>query len=563
GGPNHPRWELTPFYESFNGRLDNEENDRAGVNPAGLLYVALHFEIALPPGETVDFVAACAISESEEEARDNAVAAASSTDPIQISADNWESWFRSVPEFRCDDPFLENYFWYRWYGLKLNRVFALSERLPHPCVYEGINAGWFRHAISYSAQVHMLECKWMHDPALAMGSLRNFIANQEENGRFPGAILTGKGEAPRGFYHANWGKCVRELYAHHRDDGFLREVYPALARYARYFQAERDREDSHLYDVVDQAETGQEYMARYLFARPGADDWGPFQLKGIDATAYLYELLRALEWMAGKLGQEGEAEEWRAAADATREAVREKMWDDDRHFFVDVLPESFEQCPSLAAVGFYPFLSDLAGSEHLNAITEHLFHPDEFWTPWPVPSTSASDPTFSAVGEWKGKRMVCPWNGRTWLMTNSHVAEALARAAQTLDRSLEGQAVELLTRNIRMLFLDQDPRRPTSYEYYNPVTAQAPFFRGTEDYMHSYIADLILKYVAGVQIEEERLVVDPLPFPLEQFTADHIPAGGHWVRVTYRKEEGMRVYVDGRMVSETPDRQRVEVSLDG
>lgn len=561
GGPNQPRWELTPFYETFNGSLDNEEKFDVGVSQGGLFYVAQHYDLTLPPGESLDLTLTCALAESDEEARINAETAASSTDPIQISADNWEAWFRSVPEFRCDDLYLETYYWYRWYGLKLNRIFAATERLPYPCVYEGINHGWFRHAISYSAQVHMLECKWMHSSELAMGSLRNFIAHQLEDGSFPGAILTGQAEAPRGFYHANWGKCIRELYAHHRDRGFLEEAYSSLARYARYFQNARDPERSHLFDVVDQAETGQEYMARYLCARPDADDWGPIRLKGVDATVYLYELFRCLEWMAGKTDREADAPEWKQAADATLQAVRERMWDDSRHFFVDVKPESLESCPSQAAVGFYPFLTDLAESEHLKAITEHLFKPEEFWTSWPVPSTSADDPTFSATGEWKGKRMVCPWNGRTWLMTNSHVADALAQAAQRLDRSLEGQAVELFQRFIQMMFLDRDPKRPTSYEYYNPLTAKAPFFRGTEDYMHSYIADLILKYVAGVQIEEDRLVVDPLPFPLERFSADHIPAGGHWVRVTYSTTDGMRVYVDGHEVSATPDRRRVEVPL--
>jgi hypothetical protein len=265
--------------------------------------------------------------------------------------------------------------------------------------------------------------------------------------------------------------------------------------------------------------------------------------------------------MAREIGRERESEEWRGHAEATRDAVHEEMWDRDRHFFVDRKPGSTELCPSLAAVGFYPFLTDIAEAKHQGAITEHLFREDEFWTPWPVPSTSAADPTYSATGEWKGKRMVCPWNGRTWLMTNSHVTEALARAAQHLDRSLEDQAVELFNRFLRMMFLDRDPKRPTSYEYYNPLTAQAPFFRGTDDYMHSYVADLILKYVAGVQVEADRLVVDPLPFPVEEFYADHIPAGGHWVRVSFKRDEGMRVYVDGHLVSETADRRRVEVPL--
>jgi hypothetical protein len=67
--------------------------------------------------------------------------------------------------------------------------------------------------------------------------------------------------------------------------------------------------------------------------------------------------------------------------------------------------------------------------------------------------------------------------------------------------------------------------------------------------------------VAGVQIEGDRLIVDPLPFELEHFSVDHVPAGGHWVRVTYRTEDGLRVYLDGEEVAHSPERRRIEINL--
>ena len=48
------------------------------------------------------------------------------------------------------------------------------------------------------------------------------------------------------------------------------------------------------------------------------------------------------------------------------------------------------------------------------------------WTTYPVPSSSADDPFYNADGLWKGERKNCPWNGRVWPMTNSHIAEVLA-----------------------------------------------------------------------------------------------------------------------------------------
>src|SRR2546429_4324554 len=45
----------------------------------------------------------------------------------------------------------------------------------------------------------------------------------------------------------------------------------------------------------------------------------------------------------------------------------------------------------------------------------------------PPRSTLFPYTTLFRSAEWKGKRHNCPWNGRVWPMTNSHIIEALAR----------------------------------------------------------------------------------------------------------------------------------------
>ena len=112
-------------------------------------------------------------------------------------------------------------------------------------------------------------------------------------------------------------------------------------------------------------------------------------------------------------------------------------------------------------------------------------------------------------------------------MSSSHVVEALAEAAINLDDSLRVRAAEMLRNFIRMTFIDRDVNRPTSYEYYNPLTGQAPFFRGTDDYMHSYVADLILRYVAGLRPNVDgSLTLDALPFGLKKISVDNVKVRG-------------------------------------
>lgn len=527
-----PDWRETPFYELFDGKLPEVcewwggIEHRPGQRPFEKeVFVGVHQRVTLRPRGGARLVGRCRV----EPAKGGRVAA-----PV---VGGWSKFFDQAPSFECSDPYLTKYYDYRWYGLRLNAVDAGAAPLRHPCVFEGINAGWFRHAISYSAQVLPRDCRWLHDPRLAQGMILNFLEHQRADGFIHGGLLTGEHsqhEHTGHLYHCDWGAAVRAVHEVHPDSAFLQACYEPLTRYAAYFDKARDSERSGMYDVCAQAETGQEYMSRYLFVDPQADEWGPFRMKGVDATVYIYELQAQLAWMAEVLGDARAARRWHERAARTAAAVRGKMWDSRRRKFCDVHPRTRRRSPVRALTDFYPFMTDIAGKEHLPALREHLFDQQAFWTKYPAPSTALDDKLADAYGRWKGKRKNCPWNGRTWLMTNSHIAEALARATLTLDRRLERHATHFMRQFVHMLFVDHDLDRPTSYEYYNPLTGQAPFFRGTDEYMHSWIVDLIIKYVAGLRPRADgTVVVEPLDFGLSRFALTNCRVAGQAVEVVW------------------------------
>ncbi len=527
-----PDWRVSPFYELFDNGLPNSTHWQGGIEHRPdsdphrkWVFIALHRRIRLAPRGSTTLNAACRVS------------APKATPKTKPAVGDWEGFFADAPQFRCADPYFERYFDYRLYGLRLNAIDYGRPPLRLPCVFEGINPGWFRHQISYSSQILAKDCRWLRDPALARGSILNFIEAQDESGFIHGALLSEQAERSWHaglMYHSDWGGAVLDVYNLHPDRGFLKTCYAALSRHAEWFDRERDTDGTGLYDICNQAETGQEYMSRYLFVDPRADEWGPFRLKGVDATVYVYKLQSALSWMATELRKPADARNWKLRAQKTADAVLTKMWDPRRRKFCDVDPRTGKRSPVRAATDFYPFFTDLATEQHLPALYEHLFDPKAFWTEWPVPATALDDKHADAYGRWIGKRMCCPWNGRTWLMTNSHIAEALANAALTLDAKLEPYAVTFLTRFIQMMFVDRDLDRPTSYEYYNPITGQAPFFRATDDYMHSYVIDLIIRYVVGLQPQlDGSLIIEPLQFGLEHFSLDNCFLRGEPVSVKW------------------------------
>jgi len=210
----------------------------------------------------------------------------------------------------------------------------------------------------------------------------------------------------------------------------------------------------------------------------------------------------------------------------TADAVREHMWNPTTRMFSDVDPRTGDRTGVKAAVCFYPYFTDIATAEHAAALDRTLFDGAQFWTPYPVPSSSADDPLFDPFGHWKGKRHVCPWNGRVWPMANSHVAEALAGAALAHAPRLREAAAAFISRFVRMMFHDGDLRRPNSYEHYNPLTGHGSAYRGVDDYQHSWVNDLLIQYVAGVRPHAAGITVDPFPFGLDHVELTNLRVRG-------------------------------------
>ena len=416
--------------------------------------------------------------------------------------------------------------------------------MRYPAIAEGI--GYFHVPITYSAQCHMFEMRWARDPEEAHGSLLNFLESQKPDGSFHGRLYTTHLEGTD-FYHANWGDAVLAVDAVAPHTGFVSRAYEGLTRYARWLDATRDREQSGMYDVVDQYETGQEYMSRYQAVDPDADRYGwenRIRLKGVDVTVYVYQLKRALALLATRLDRASESDAWRDDADHIGHAIQIKMWDDDVGLFSDVDPRTMQRTGVKAAVSFYPLLTDLLDHGIVRRLVQHLEDPAEFATRFPIPSSSIDDALFAATAEWKGKRHNCPWNGRVWPMTNSHVIEGLLRQWHTGCRFVGPLAARLLTTFVHMMFHDGDLARPNCYEHYDPMTGRASVYRGIDDYQHSWVLDLLLRGVAGLEPRADALLVDPLPCSIETVEVSDATIRGHHIALS-RQGETITVRVDG------------------
>ena len=545
-----PEWCLTPFAERWRGGLANDVR-LEGISSDGFVYAAVDVPLDGVQGHPVAITLEITPGDSR---RPDRPAARSPGERDGEGEAVWTAFFERFPRFACSDEHLSRYYDYRVYGLHLNRLPGGVGHLRHPTIAEGI--GYFHVPIAYSAPCHMAEMRWANPPDEARGALLNFLDRQKADGSFHGRLDPFR-LAGAVFYHANWGDATLGVEALHPDAGFLERAYEGLTRYARWLDRTRDSEQSGMYDIVNQYETGQEYMSRYAAVDPDADRNGwhhRIRLKGIDVTVYAYQLKRALAEMAIRLDRSRQASAWHDGAGRIAEAITGTMWDAERGLFSDVDPRNGTRTGVKAAVCFYPLLTDLLNDAMVRVLLEHLEDTGEFATPFPVPSTSLDDPLFDAHAAWKGKRHNCPWNGRVWPMTNSHVVEGLLRQWHGGRRFVGRLAAELLVRFVRMMFHDRDPARPNCYEHYNPFTGHPSVYRGIDDYQHSWVLDLLIRGVAGIEPTPEGVRIDPLPVVVDSVELDGCIVRGRQIDLR-RDGADICVRVDGhehRTVVGTP-----------
>ena len=116
-------------------------------------------------------------------------------------------------------------------------------------------------------------------------------------------------------------------------------------------------------------------------------------------------------------------------------------------------------------------------------------------------------------------------------MTNSHVIEGLLRQWHCGRRNVGSYAADLLASFVRMMFHGGDPTLPNCYEHYNPETGHPSVYRGIDDYQHSWVLDLLIRGIAGLEPRADHILIDPLPTDIEEVLLEDVIVRGKTVNI--------------------------------
>lgn len=243
-------------------------------------------------------------------------------------------------------------------------------------------------------------------PELAKNNIRAMFDYQQEDGMIIDCIYTNPDENN---YRdskpplACW--AVDEIFTHTRDTAFVREMYPQLLAYYKWWYAKRDHNRNGICefgstDGTTEAaawESGMDNAIRFDSAKmvQNSDNAWSFDQESVDLNAYLVLEHRLLRKFAALIGQPfGETDHWGEVA--------RYFFDEKRGFFFDrrLKDGSFVQEEGCEA--YIPLWTQIATKEQVARTMNILTDTTKFSTYIPFPTVAADNPKFMPRGYWRG-----------------------------------------------------------------------------------------------------------------------------------------------------------------
>lgn len=546
---------------------------------------APELECAIEPGRTASVYLGMSFADSPEIARRVAIRWLRGKTPLDSQVAEYRQWFdENAAFFACSDPTLEKMYQHRLYLLRKNLLDPKIGKLRNKAFSEGRwRSSWYPNVISYGAGHQIREARWLRDHTIWSGHLQTFVENLKKNGVTPAQV---KPNGPTDFQYTDWiSSTAWDGFLVHPDRTFLGDIADRLAANVRGWQKTYDGDGDGLLWVDSHWWTGMEWQPSFFafsdFKTDPKDRSQPEKrekLDRIDLTSYNFGNAVAVAKVYREIGKPEKAAEFDNLADKIRKAMLAKMWDEREQFFYSKRNSDGAKADVKEVIGIYPFYFELPPpGQGFERAWSSIVDPEQFWTPWPVASTSKKCKAYSQDHWPTGPGgSGCMWNGPTWPHANSIVLTAMANTLRNYPQPLpvtRERFWELFQSFTKAQFFEQKIDYPWTGEFYNGDTGR--WKTAERDYFHSTWLDILIPEIVGIRPRnDDTLVIDTLlpTDKLDYFILDGQHYRGHDITVVWDSprnvhdflgdgRRGLDVYIDRKLVASAPGLQRIETPL--
>ncbi len=391
----------------------------------------------------------------------------------------------------------------------------------------------------------------LYEPEIAVQSHELFFRLQHEDGYIPCTVLADSHLTGQIQMVVPIAATALETAMRTGDPAFLQRAYRSCVRWDSWLSTYRNTRGTGLCEAFCEWDTGHDNSPRFRGlprncpsedARrcPDADGL-PYLAPDLSASVYGGRL--ALSRMAERLGLQEDAAHWKRLAQLTRSAIVRHCYDAETVSFYDVDCHG-RYVKILGDVLTRVLGEGIADQEMFEEIfRRHLQNPDEFWTPYPFPSISVSDPAF--VRE---------------LPDNSWGGASQALTALRAPRWMESYGKYAHLAHVMKQWLSALTASPGFRQQMNPWTGE---FSTTEHYSPSMC--LMLDFVSrlyGVRLEEDQLEWNCRCPEGAAWSRYGLPTPEGWAELEVEKDIA-RLRLNDRLVLTVQGECRIITNLEG
>ena len=282
-------------------------------------------------------------------------------------------------------------------------------------------------------------------------------------------------------------QAVEAIYKKDRDLKFLQRVIPKLKTYYLWLERHRDPDNDGLISIVAPYESGLDQSPSYepvlgVVGKPQIigtlagrvvefrNIMRNYNLKKIFEAEYFdvedvlvntiyIKNLQVLSSLLHEIDNEEAARHFHHLAKKSKESLIKKCFDRNEAFFFDVYGQTEKKAKVKTIKGLMPLILDLPKAMVDSIVKKHLLDKEQFDLPYPVPTVSASEESFTPVPTIIANEPLL-WRGPTWINTNWYIVNGLRR------HGYNKQADVIVEKSLGLI------RKSGFREFFNPFSAE-------------------------------------------------------------------------------------------
>ena len=319
-------------------------------------------------------------------------------------------------------------------------------------------------------------------------NIKAILDEMTEEGMIPNNTGSNHSQPPVG------SMVIDEIYRKNGDTELLREVYPKLMLWNKWYYDNRMTEEGYMcwgtgtYGKKKENLFGAKCESG-MDNSPIFDDAVYDEARGICMIAdvglmgLFIKDCKALISFSKILGLSDNIAELETRMNRAQKAL-DTLWNEKEGIFENLDLATGKFCPRLSPFNFFSLFSSISESQKASIIKNHLLSESEFWGEYPLPSISKNDPSFYEQHYWRG---------RIWAPLNAIVYIALKDARAYAEAKLLAEKSERILLNCW-----QKDRRV--YENYSAIDGSGDSARQSDAFYHW---GALLGYIA---IDAESLI---------------------------------------------------------